>query len=113
MEVKQVKTSIPGYRPSLEERETIIRFSEGDVEASVYTFNPALIRKLDRLAEERPEEVHCMDASSINGVENRDYLVPRSWVKVIAPRVLSAESKAALAEQMKLINSRKLASTPR
>ena len=98
MKVKQVKTSIPGYKPSREERETIIRYTEADSEASVYTFNPSLIKKLDALAESRPAEVHCMDAQSINGVENRDYLVPRNWVKVNATRILSDAEKARSSE---------------
>ena len=107
MKVKQVKTSIPGYKPSREERETIIRYTEADSEASVYTFNPSLIKKLDALAESRPEEVHCMDAQSINGVENRDYLIPRNWVKVNASRALSDSERERLAEHMRLVNSRK------
>ena len=111
MKVREVKTSIPGYKPSREERETIIRFTEADYEASVYTYNPALIRKLDDLAETRPEEVHCMDAQSINGVENRDYLVPRNWVKVIASRILSVTEKKTITER--ILNAQNQKNSPK
>ena len=38
------------------EQETIINFNEEDATASVYTYNPALRRKLSQLAQERPRE---------------------------------------------------------
>ena len=101
MEVKQVKTSIPGYRPSPEERETIIRFNEANPYASVYTFNPALIRKLDKLVEDRASEMTCIDAENINGVQARGYAVPKKWVKVNASRILSEEERARLSERGK------------
>lgn len=43
---------------SLYEQETIINFNEADSTASVYTHNRALIRQLDKLAEERPGDCH-------------------------------------------------------
>ena len=101
MKIRQIKTSVPGYKPSREERETIIRFSEADTEASVFTFNPALIRKLDALVEQRPDEVNCMEANSINGVENREYLIPKGWVKVNPSRILSDEQRKQIAERFK------------
>lgn len=101
MKIKQVKTSVSGYRPSLEERETIIRFNELDSYASVYTFNPALIRKLDKLVEDRASEATCISAEDINGVQNREYSIPRKWVKVNASRILSEEERARLSEHGK------------
>lgn len=100
--VKNVTTSIPGYRPVLEERETIITFDETKAPAVVYTFNPALIRKLDALAEERADEVSVIRAESINGVELREYQVPKKWIKVNASRVLSEEERAAYVERGKI-----------
>lgn len=43
---------------SLCEQETIINFNEEEKTASVYTHNKALIRKLDKLAQERPGDCH-------------------------------------------------------
>lgn len=97
--VKQITTSIPGYRPVLEERETIITFDETQAPAAVYTFNPALIRKLDDLTDARSEEIKCIRAESINGVECREYELPKKWLKVNASRILDEEQRKAWAER--------------
>lgn len=78
------------------EQETIINFNEEDATASVYTYNPALRRKLSQLAQERPREC-VLD-------ETRDYsgalvcTIPKGWVKIKTPRVLSEAQKAVLAK---------------
>ena len=41
---------------SLYEQETIINYNEEEATASIYTHNRALIRKLDKFAQERPQE---------------------------------------------------------
>ena len=41
---------------SLYEQETIVNFNEEEATANVYTQNRALRRKLDKLAQERPQE---------------------------------------------------------
>lgn len=45
------------------ERETIINFNEGEDTASVYTHNKALRRRLEQLAQERPEECRLFKVS--------------------------------------------------
>lgn len=98
MEIKEIKTSVPGYRLSLEERETIITFNELDTMAEIFTYNPALIRKLDKLIEERPDDVILIRAESINGIQLRECHVPKKWVKVNASRIVSEEERAKRAE---------------
>lgn len=96
IEVKAVETSIPGSTPTREERETIIIYNEVPNEpATVFTYNPALIRKLDALTEERAEEVQCTRAESINGVQLREYTLPKKWVKINPSRILTEEERAA------------------
>ena len=88
---------------SLFEQETIINFNEADSTASVYTHNKALIRKLDKLAQERPEDC-SVDRVSHDGAAT-DYAIPKAWVKIRPPRVASAAQKAAsraAAEKAKL-----------
>ena len=109
MKIKKIRTSIPGYRPPTEDRVTIIRFSEADDEASVFTYNKALMKKLDWLSEDRPDEVHIMDAQSINGVENREYLIPKRWVKVTTARSMTEMSLAEKAEKMRQYRLQKTA----
>lgn len=98
MEIKEIKTSVPGYRLSLEERETVITFNELDSAATIFTYNPALIRKLDKLTEERSDEVSMFRAESINGIQLRECHVPKKWVKVNASRIVSEEERAKRAE---------------
>lgn len=76
------------------EQETIINYNQGEDYASCYTFDPKLIRKLDKL---------CLNSSAIT-VENqgdgwRAYKFPKKWVKVNFPRQLSEETKLKLAER--------------
>ena len=44
-----------GYSQGLYEREVIIRFSDADSEANLYTASPVWIRKFDKLVAEHPE----------------------------------------------------------
>lgn len=64
------------------EKETIISFNEAERTANVYTFNAALRRKLETLAQERPTECSIEKRAS-------DYIegtVPKAWVKIRPPR---------------------------
>lgn len=78
------------------ERETIIVYNEGDPTASVFTHNRALKNKLAKLAVETNEcEKDWENAEAV------DYIIPKSWVKIVKPRVLSEEQKQAAAERIK------------
>ena len=78
---------------SLYEQETIINYNEADSTASVYTHNKTLIRKLDKLAQERPGDCH-QEKTSHDG-KAVDFTIPKSWVNVKPPRVASEAQKAA------------------
>lgn len=77
IEVKGIQTSIPNYKLTNEKRETVITFNETGEPANVFTYNPAFIKKLDLLSESRPEDVACIRAESINGVQLREYEIPK------------------------------------
>lgn len=81
---------------SLYERETIINFNEADSTASVYTHNKALIRKLDKLAQERPSDCH-REKTSHEG-KAVDFSIPKGWIKIKPPRVASEAQKLAARE---------------
>lgn len=49
------------------EQETIIGFNEAEATASVYTHNAALVRKLEALADSRPDEVQRARSFSDGG----------------------------------------------
>lgn len=78
---------------SLYERETIITYNEAESEASVYTHNKALRRRLDELARQRPEDCQ-VDRVGHEGAAV-DYTIPKAWVKIRPPRVASEAQKAA------------------
>lgn len=74
------------------ERETVINFNDEEKVAVVYTCNRALRRKMDKLAEERPDE--CRTVTSFEN--SATYEVPKKWVKVSPPRFVSDEQKEAI-----------------
>ena len=78
------------------EKETIINYNETDGPASVYTFNAALQRKLDKLAQTSPNEVKCVNCSP---EKCKEYLVPKNWVKVSPPRKFSDSTREKMAER--------------
>lgn len=75
------------------ERETIINFNEAEDTASVYTHNTRLINRLDALCSEN-QAITCI--TKVDG--RREYLLPKTWVKVVPPRQLSEEQRARMAE---------------
>ena len=81
---------------TLIEKETIFNFNEGEKEASIYTFNPALKRKLENLAQERPDE--CKPAGSWCPPDAVEYLIPKSWIKIRPTRIMTDEQKAEAAK---------------
>lgn len=76
-----------------EERETIITYNEAEPVASVYTMNGALIRKLEGLTESRPDEARRVK-NHPDGAQ--EYEVPKKWIRVQPPRVLTDEQKVAM-----------------
>lgn len=100
IEVKQITTPLTGSTPTREERETVIVFNELPEEpATVFTYNPALIRKLDALTDSRPAEVSCTRAEAVNGVQLREYTIPKRWIKVNPSRILTEEEKTKWAKR--------------
>lgn len=80
-----------------QERETIICFNEADKTAEVFTYNGRMLRDLDKLSSERPDEVqHKKD----NGDGGHTYIVPKKWIKVRASRILTEEQKKQAADRM-------------
>lgn len=78
------------------EQETIFNYNQEEKTASCYTHDPALIRKLDRLIE-NGEAITV----SREGDGWKEYLFPKSWLKVRPPRKLSDEQRQNLANRMK------------
>ena len=86
------------------EQETIIGFNEEEKAAVIYTHNKVLRQKLEALARDRPEDCRLVKVSHSGRAV--DYAIPKSWVRIVSPRIASEAQKAALAR------ARKAASKP-
>lgn len=94
---------------SLYEKETIITYNESPDAAEVFTYNSVLMRKLDKLCEEYPEQVTCLRTNNTNGAVSKEYTVPRRWIKAKKGRELTEEERAAMAERLRLAREKKQA----
>ena len=75
------------------EKETIINFSEAGPTANIYTHNEALKRLLLELCQTYPKQV-CQTAT--NGWGGLTFELPKKWLRVKPPRILSPAQKAVL-----------------
>ena len=82
------------------EQETIINFNAGEEMATVYTRDPAVMRKLDALVIEFPEVYRCIGATDID----KTYEMPKLSVSYRKPRKLSEEQRTLAKQRMETIN---------
>ena len=75
------------------EKETVINFNEAEHTASIYTHNEALKRQLLELSQSHPEQVRQVAANAWGGLT---FELPKKWLRVTPPRVLSPAQKAVL-----------------
>lgn len=75
------------------EQETIINFNEKERLASVYTHNQRLQNTLLSLCESHPAQVKHKDGDRYGGMT---FELPKKWVKIAPPRVLSEAQKKVL-----------------
>ena len=68
------------------EQETIINFNEAEIMASIYTHNAALKERLSGLCRDHPSQVR---KTADNGRGGLTFELPKKWLKVTPPRVLS------------------------
>ena len=88
------------------ERETIINFNEAEDRAYVFTYNKSWQKHL--------EEKLGLKPVNANGFGGKDYELPRKMVKPpIAPRKLSAETRAKLSNLMRQKQDRTVKSQPK
>ena len=78
-------------RLSRQEQETIINFNAGEQIATLYTRDPAVMRKVDALVIEYPDTFKCIGETDID----KTYEMPKSVVTYRKPRRLTEEQRAA------------------
>lgn len=84
-----------------EEAETTVNYNETDAPATVETANAALMRRLLRFAQERPDEVRVVLVSTESGNAYARFEVPKKWIKINPPRQVSEQQRAAMSERAK------------
>ena len=74
---------------SLYEQETIINYSYADAEATIFTYDRALISRLDRYRKKNPE-IELLREEKTGA---REYRVPKSWISVRPTLSISPEER--------------------
>ena len=92
------------------EQETIILFNEEEKTAGIYTHNKVLRQKLEALARDRPEDCRLVKVSHSGRAV--DYAIPKSWIRIVSPRIASeAQKEASRKAREKAVSARR--KTPR
>lgn len=86
------------------ERETIIIFNEAEELAEVFTFNRPMQRRLAELAQQHPADVLQTERDDTDGQTSVTYTVPKGWVRINAPRVLSEKQLEANRAKVQRMN---------
>ena len=79
------------------EKETIINFNADEKMATLYTRDPAVMRKVDTLVIEYPDTFKCIGETDID----KTYEMPKSAVTYRKPRKLSEEQRDAARKRIK------------
>ena len=75
------------------ERETICLWNEAEKTASIYTHSPTLQRQFSELCATYPEQVSQVEDNGYGGIT---YELPKKWVRVVPPRILSPAQREVL-----------------
>ena len=86
------------------EQETIINSNNAEKMAEVYTADPVMIRKLDKMVEKYPNTYKVVKQDD----ESKTYQFPKKLIRFGAPvtRVYTEEEKAKLREQLNNIRKK-------
>ena len=81
------------------ERDTIIGYNQEEASATVFTYHPALIKKLDRLCT-ACDGFYCKRHGETDGAKFAEYEIPKQYVSVKTPRIQTDEQKKAFIQRM-------------
>lgn len=82
------------------EQETIVNYNAADQTATVYTRDRAVMRRLDGLTRDYPDQYRLIDETDID----KTYEMPKSLINYRKPMRLSEGQREAARERMKKIN---------
>ena len=76
------------------EQEVVINLNADEDEATVYTANPAWMRKMDKLHKEFPNVIRLKSWTEVS----KTYVLPKKLVRIGKPKVLSGAQLRHLKE---------------
>ena len=82
------------------EQETIINYNADEKKATLYTRDPAVMRRVDALVTDYPDTFKCIGETDID----KTYEMPKSVVTYRKPRRISDERRSQLQKIMGNIN---------
>ena len=82
------------------EQETIINFNAEEKSATLYTRDPAVIRRIDTLVNDYPDTFKCIGETDID----KTYEMPKSAVTYRKPRRLSEKQREAARDRARGLN---------
>ena len=84
------------------EQETIILMNAGDKNATVYTADRTVMRRLDALVKALPESYRIASEDGMS----KTYSMPKAYVSYRKPRTISEEKRQQARDMMREINRR-------
>lgn len=82
------------------DQETIINFNAQDQMATLYTRDPAVMRKVDALVTEHPDIFKCIGETDID----KTYSMPKSRISYRKPRRISEAKREQARSAMQKLN---------
>ena len=82
------------------EQETIINFNAEGSGASIYTRDPAVIRRMDSLVNDYPDTFKCIAESDVDKI----YEAPKTAITYRKPRNITEVQRNAASERMRQFN---------
>ena len=82
------------------EQETIVNYNAAEQTATVYTRDRAVMRRLDGLTRDYPDQYRLIDETDID----KTYEMPKSLINYRKPLRLSKEQREAARERMRMLN---------
>ena len=75
------------------ERESVFVFNQAERNASIFTYNAALQEQLSELCTAYPDRVRQTAANGFGGLT---FELPKKWLRIVPPRVLSPAQRAVI-----------------
>ena len=85
------------------EQETVIIYNQKEQTAECMTYDPRMIRRLDDLCGKSEDITLIREGDGF-----KEYKFPKRWIKVSAPKQMSEEQRAKLAENMRRLRQQQL-----